>query len=165
MRNRRSIALLSVTLLGIATCLACNNARLVLKVPHDPSAAIDLRAITGSRETQVFREVARPGSLPKAVLDHFVRQGGIAGPGEDFNPMDFPDSRPSQMLVTAAVSQQYCIVSYWQGGMTLRFTTTIFELTDHKAKVIWISNMQGGLNLRDLKEMVESGRMRNTLSL
>ena len=43
------------------------------------------------------------------------------------------------------------------------FETAIFELSDKKAKRIWVSRAQGGFSFRDLKEMVESGRMHNDL--
>jgi hypothetical protein len=68
-----------------------------------------------------------------------------------------------QELVVAAVSEQYCIVSYWQGGITLSFETKIFGLSGGSATLIWVSYSQGGLNFRDLKEMVESGQMHNDL--
>jgi hypothetical protein len=66
--------------------------------------------------------------------------------------------------VAAALSRQYCIVSYWQGGLVVRFETAVFELSDSQALRIWLSKGQGGLNFRDLKQMVESGRMRNDLT-
>ena len=67
------------------------------------------------------------------------------------------------MLSAAAVSKQYCIVSYWHGGIRLTFQTSIFELSDNGARLIWFSRSQGGFNFLDLKEMVESGRMHNDL--
>ena len=86
-------------------------------------------------------------------------------PGQPFNTTDIDNLNelPNQQLVVAAVSDQYCIVSYWQGGITLSFETKIFELSGGNAKLIWVSYSQGGLNFQDLKEMVESGRMHNDL--
>jgi hypothetical protein len=94
------------------------------------------------------------------VLDQF---GGMADPGQPFNSTDIGNELPMQQLVVAAVSDQYCIVSYWHGGITVSFQTEIFELSGGSATLIWLSVGQGGLNFRDLKEMVESGRMHNDL--
>jgi hypothetical protein len=164
MKDRRPTAPLLLILLGIIICLGCNRAKPDPKNQVDAGTPINLSAIIGSSQVQMFREVQRPSLLPTSVIDYFNQSNGIAGPGEDFNPTDVIDSRvPSQMLVTAAASKQYCIVSYWQGGFTVRFETVIFDLSDGKAKIIWVSHQQGGLNFRDLKEMVESGRMHNDL--
>ena len=124
-------------------------------------ATINLSAVTRSNQTQTFREVTRASLLPKAVLDQF---GGMADPGRPFNTTDVVDPRlPRQELMVAAVSEQYCIVSYWQGGITLSFETKIFDLSQGRATLVWASYSQGGLYFRDLKEMVESGRMHNDL--
>jgi hypothetical protein len=66
-------------------------------------------------------------------------------------------------LIVAAVSQHYCALSYWQGGIALTFNTKVFDLSDGHAGLIWHSQGQGGFYLEDLKEMIESGRMRNDL--
>ncbi len=164
MRNRRPTAPFLLILLGIVVCLGCKKAKPDSKNLVDTGTPINLSAIVGSNQVQMFSEAKRPGLLPRPVVDYFNQSDGIAGPGEDFNLGDFIDSRvPSRMFVTAAVSRQYCIVSYWQGGFTVRFQTDIFELSDSKAKLIWVSDQQGGFNFRDLKEMVESGRMHNDL--
>ena len=86
--------------------------------------------------------------------------GGIADPKQPFNKTDVVDPKlPMRQLVVAAVSEKYCVVTYWQGGIALYFRTDIFELSDRKAKRIWVSQGQGGFTFHDLKEMVESGRM------
>ena len=110
----------------------------------------------------MFSEVKQASLLPKAVLDQF--EGGIADRGQPFNATDvIHRNLPNSMFVAAAVSKQYCIVSYWHGGISLMFRTSIFELSDDRARLIWLSYSQGGSNFRDLKEMVESGRMHNDL--
>jgi hypothetical protein len=163
-RDQRSTATLLLVLLGIIVGLGCKKAKPDPKNQADAGTPIDLSAIVGPNQVQMFSEVKRPGLLPKPVVDYFNQSDGIAGPGEDFNLGDVTDGRvPSRMLVTAAVSKQYCIVSYWQGGFKIRFQTDIFELSDGKAEVIWVSDQQGGFNFRDLKKMVESGRMHNDL--
>lgn len=63
-----------------------------------------------------------------------------------------------RQLIVAAVSEKYCIVSYWGGGFTFGLKTTIFELSDGKVKRKWVSP-GGGLNFRDLKNTMESGRI------
>jgi len=60
-----------------------------------------------------------------------------------------------QQLIVAAVSEKYCIVIYWRGGLVLRLETTVFEVS---VKRKWVSN-GGGLNFRDLKNTIESGRI------
>ena len=91
--------------------------------------------------------------------------GAIAESSQPFNKTDVVYANlPMRQLVVAAVSEKYCIVSYWQGGRALYLKTEIFELSDGKAKRIWVSQGQGGLTFRDLKEMIESGRMHNDLA-
>ncbi|MFY9560677.1 MAG: hypothetical protein WAQ52_10625 [Terriglobales bacterium] len=158
----RITAALSLVSLGISACLACKHAS---PAPNNPieeeTATINLSVVTNSNQTQTFKEVKRASLLPKAVLDQF---GGMADPGQPFNTTDLVDpGLPMRQLIVAAVSKQYCIVSYWQGGISLSFKTTIFELSGENARIIWVSDSQGGLNFRDLKEMVESGRMHNDL--
>ena len=148
--------------LSVSASVGCKNAKPATRNSIDTGVAtINLSAITKSNQTQTFREVTRASLLPKAVLDQF---GGIADPGTPFNPTDVVDPKLSmQQLVVAAVSERYCIVSFWQGGITLFFETKIFELSGGSATLVWVSYSQGGLNFRDLKEMVESGRMHNDL--
>jgi hypothetical protein len=141
--------------------VGCKNAKSATKNSMDTGvASINLSAVTKSNQIQTFREVTRASLLPKAVLDQF---GGMADRGQRFNSTDIGNELPMQQLVVAAVSEQYCIVSYWQGGYALSFETKILELSGGSATLIWVSHSQGGLNFRDLKEMVESGRMHNDL--
>jgi hypothetical protein len=120
-----------------------------------------LTAVTSFNEAPVFREVNRANQLPKAVL---VELGGIADPKQQFNKTDFVDPKlPMRQLIVAAVSERYCIVTYWQGGRALYLRTDMFDLSDGKAKLIWVSQGQGGFPFHDLKEMVDSGRMHNDL--
>jgi len=160
MANRTAALLL--TALSFSASGGCKNAKPATKNSIETGVAtFNLSAVTKSNQTQTFREVTRASLLPKAVLDQF---GGMADPGQPFNTTDVVDpGLPMQELVVAAVSEQYCIVSYWQGGITFSFETKIFELSGESARLIWISHSQGGLNFRDLKEMVESGRMHNDL--
>ncbi len=155
-------AALLLIALSFSASVSCKSAKPTTKnSTATGTATINLSAVTKSNQTQTFREVTRASLLPKAVLDQF---GGMADPGQPFNTTDVVDPKLSmQELVVAAVSEQYCIVSYWQGGITLSFETKIFELSGGSAKLIWVSYSQGGLNFRDLKEMVESGRMHNDL--
>ena len=157
---RKAISLMS---LGVSACLACNHAGPAPKNPiEERTAAINLSAVTNSNQTQIFKEVTRASLLPQAVLDQF---GGMADPGQPFNATDVVHPKlPMRQLVAAAVSKQYCIVTYWQGGISLSFKTTIFELSGRSARIVWVSVSQGGFNFRDLKEMVESGRMHNDLT-
>jgi len=150
-------------LLAVFACVACSNK--TNPAPKNSiekgTATISLIAITNSNQTQTFNEVRRASLLPKAVLDQF---GGVADPGQPFNYTDDIDPKlPMRQLIVAAVSKEYCIISYWQGGDWLEFKTTIVEWSGGSARVIWVSVSQGGFNFRDLKEMVESGRMHNDL--
>ena len=156
---QQSSVILLVILFGL---ISCHKQPQTNNSGQEGLLSFNLSAITGSAQSQMFSEVKRASLLPKAVLDHF--EDGIADPGQSFNSTDVTDPNlPSNLLVVAAVSKQYCIATYWQGGMFLKFQTSIFELSDGKAKLIWLSHSQGGLNFRDLKEMVESGRMHNDL--
>lgn len=146
--------------LTIAVCAGCSH-HADHPTPQEEGVPINITSITGINQTQNFTEVKHVDSLPKPVL---ARLGGIADPGQPFNLMDYSDGKmPSQQLVAAALSKQYCIVSYWQGGFTVRFETSVFELSGRQAKLVWLSEQQGGLNFRDLKAMIESGRMHNDL--
>jgi hypothetical protein len=156
------IGALSMVLLLVLPCPACKARKGVPKVIHaEDKATINLKSITGINESQVFEEVRRVNLLPKEALDQI---GGMADPGQPFNKTDFVNSNlPMRQLIVAGVSKKYCILSYWQGGIALYFRTDIFELSDRKAKRIWVSQGQGGFTFHDLKEMVESGRMHNDL--
>ena len=146
-----------------AICVSCTEPPPQLELKEN-IAPINLSAITGSEQTQVFHEVTRVNNLPKKVQE--ALQGGIADPGQHFNGGDAINRAfPMRSLIVAAVSEKYCVVSYWKGGMDPgpRFQTVIFELSEPKVRPIWLSRAQGGFNFRDLKEMVESGRMRNDL--
>jgi hypothetical protein len=146
----------------VLPCAACKARKGVPKdIQAESKATINLKSITGINESQVFEEVRRVSLLPKVALDQI---GGMADPGQPFNKTDFVDSDlPMQQLIVAGVSKKYCIVSYWQGGRALFVKTSVFELTDGSAKIIWVSSSQAGFNIRELKEMIESGRMHNDL--
>ncbi len=161
-RSQKKIPL--ILLLGVSAYVGCSNK--AIPAPknsiQEGAATISLFAITNSNQSQTFNEVRQASLLPKGVLEQF---GGLADPGQPFNNTDDIDPKlPQRQLIVAAVSKQYCIISYWEGGFALTFKTTIFELSGGSARVIWVSISQGGLNFRDLKEMVESGRMHNDLS-
>ena len=90
---------------------------------------------------------------------------GLADAGQPFNATDDVNpGLPMRSLVVAGLSQHYCALSYWQGGMAMTFKTSIFELSDGAARPVWVSVAQGGFNLQDLKGEIESGRMHNDLS-
>jgi hypothetical protein len=156
----RTKAFLFLIVLGLG---CARNAELPARVAEQKTTAtINLSAITGTSDIELFHEVTRAGMLPGSVL---AELGGIADPGGPFNSTDAMDRRlPRRQMVAAAVSERHCIVSYIQGGFTVTFKTSIFELSRDKARTIWISTSQGGLNFLDLKKMVESGRMRNDLA-
>jgi hypothetical protein len=153
----------AILLIILGTCLACNRDCAASDRDFNAqSATINLSAITNSGQLQLFHEVTRRNQLPKALL---VELGAIAESSQPFNKTDVVYANlPMRQLVVAAVSEKYCIVSYWQGGRALYLKTEIFELSDGKAKRIWVSQGQGGLTFRDLKEMIESGRMHNDLA-
>ena len=158
------ITLTLATVLAVAAIfLSCTKPPPPLEL-RENIAPINLSAITGSTQAQVFHEVTRANLLPKEVLG--ALEGGIAVPGQPFNAGDDVDpAMPFRSLIVAAVSEKYCILSYWRGGVDPgpRFQTVIFELSEPKARPIWLSRAQGGFNFLDLKEMVESGRMHNDL--
>ena len=154
----RTLSFCSILL--IVACLAsCGRRSKENAVSQQGPISFNLSAITGSNQPQMFSEVKDASVLPKAVLDQFP--GGMASPGQPFDTTDIHTGRPHRMLAAAAISRQYCIVSYWHGGIAFTFQTAIFELSDGKARLIWYSPQQGGFNFLDLKKMVESGRMRN----
>jgi len=159
----RIIGALSMVFLLVLPCAACKARKGAPKdTQAEGKATINLKSITGINESQMFEEVRRVSLLPKAVRDQV---GGMADSDQPFNKTDFVvDSRlPMRQLIVAGVSKKYCIVSYWQGGRALFVKTSIFELTDGSAKIIWVSSSKAGFNIRELKELVESGRMNNDL--
>jgi hypothetical protein len=151
----RAVTVLLLFIAGI--CLACNYRNAPPKNPtEEGTATINLSAVTNSSLTEVFHEVKQSSRLPNAVLE---KLGGIADPGQPFNATDVVDTKlPMRRLVVAAISEKYCIVTYWKGGIALGLKTSIFELSAGRVKRIWVS-AGGGLNFRDLKETVESGRL------
>lgn len=139
----KATAALLLIALSFSAAVGCQNARPSPKNSiHTDVADINLSAVTKSNQTQTFSAVERASHLPKAVVEQF---GGMADLGQRFNTTDIVDLNelPNQQLVVAAVSDQYCIVSYWQGGITLSFETKIFELSGGSAKLIWVSYSQG----------------------
>jgi hypothetical protein len=160
---RRSATFEAILLITLGTCVACNRGSAAPKRGfNEQSATINLIAITHSSQRQLFHEVAGRNQLPKAVR---VELGVIADRNQPFNKTDVVYTNlPMRQLLVAAVSEKYCIVSYWQGGRALYLKTEIFELSDGKAKRIWLSKGQGGLTFRDLKDMIESGHMHNDLA-
>lgn len=150
----------SFLICSVLLCVGCSH-HADHATPQEEGVPINISSITGINQTQNFTEVKHVDLLPKAVL---AQLGGIADPGQPFNKTDVVDSKlPSRQLVTAALSTQYCFVSYWSGGVAMYFETAVFHLSDRGAKVIWLSSGQGGLNFRDLKAMIESGHMHNDL--
>jgi hypothetical protein len=160
----------AATLILVSLVLsACNR-----DVPTDihqvrkTEVIISLRAL-GINRSETFKEV-RANALPKAVLAEFRdfhvsgTVEGIADAGQPFNATDVVDpGLPMRSLVVAGLSQHYCALSYWEGGIAMMFKTSIFELSDGAARLVWVSVGQGGFNLQDLKEEIESGRMHNEL--
>jgi len=161
MRQFKTFAAFPLIVLGIF--LACDRRNTTPKnAAPSNTETINLSPVIHSGQTQVFREVKQVTLLPGSVLDQL---GAIADPARPFNATDVVDRKlPMQQLVVAAVSEKYCIVSYWRGGIVLALRTNIFQLSEGKAKLILVSNGQGGLNFRDLKDMVESGRIDNDMS-
>jgi hypothetical protein len=150
-------AVTAFLLIIVGICLACNYRNAPPKNPtEDGTATINLSAVTNSSHTEVFHEVKQSSRLPNAVLD---KLGGIADPGQPYNATDVVDTKLSmRQLIVAAVSEKYCIVTYWKGGIALGLETSVFELSAGRVNRIWVS-AGGGLNFRDLKETVESGRL------
>jgi hypothetical protein len=144
----------------MAVLLSCERRPIVESPSQNAAVWFDMRFITGSGQRELFRP-ATVKSLPQSVIDHF--SPGLADRGEDFNTTDVVDGRPRSRVLAAAVSDRHCIVTYWHGGLALTMETAIYELKNADAKLIWRSDSQGGLNFRDLKAMVESGRLRNVL--
>jgi hypothetical protein len=158
--------------------LACNrDVRTDVHQVQKTEVIISLRAL-GINRGETFKEV-RANRLPESVLAELrgfmpperARElhvsgtvEGIADAGQPFNATDDVDPRlPMRSLVVAGLSQHYCALSYWEGGIAMMFKTSIFELSDGAARLVWVSVGQGGFNLHDLKEEIESGRMHNEL--
>ena len=154
----RAIAALLLIIVGI--CLACNYREAPQAPPKNPTeertATINLSAVTNSGQTEVFHEVMQASQLPSAVLD---KLRGVADPGQPFNCTCTRDPKlPMARLVVAAVSEKYCIVTYYSGTIMCGMKTSIFELSEGRVKRRWVSG-GGGFNFLDLKETVELGRM------
>src|SRR5580765_596324 len=136
-RLRLLILRFAATLILLSLSLsACKRA-----VPADLHQArktevtINLRPL-GINRSEKFKEV-RANALPKAVLD---QMDGVADAGEPFNATDVIDPGiPRNSLIVAAVSEHYCALTYWQGGIALTFNTMVFELSDGSARPIWHS--------------------------
>src|SRR5215472_9114085 len=119
----------ALLLIVILIFLACKNRNAPPKNPtEEGTATINLSAVTNSSQTEVFHEVKQASLLPSAVLEAF---GGMADPGQPFNASDDVDPNlPMQQLIVAAVSENYCIVSYAHGGIALELLdTSIFKLS------------------------------------
>jgi hypothetical protein len=122
---------------------------------------IDLSAI--SRHVVVFHEITRAAAIPKAVINEFG--GGFANPAQRFQSTDPIQDQglPSRRLVVAGVSDRYCIIHYECGGIANSSLVVLFELSESKATVVWVSNTIRVSNLRGLKTVLESTRPQNQL--
>jgi len=155
--NRRLTATLILLPLGLSTCK--QGSPTYLHQARKTEVTINLRPL-GINRSEKFRQV-RANALPKAVLDQME---GVADAGEPFNGTDvIVPGKPRNSLIVAAISEHYCALTYWEGGIAITFNTMVFDLSDGTARPIWHSEGQGGLYLEDLKEMIESGKMRNNL--
>src|SRR5215472_2023234 len=150
--DSRILRLAATLILFSLVLSACNR-----DVPTDihkfgeTEVTISLRAL-GIDRSETFKEV-RTNALPKAVLAALRgfrppelagelhvsgTTEGIADAGQPFNATDIVDPRlPMRSLVVAGLSQHYCALSYWQGGMAMTFKTSIFELSDGAARLVW----------------------------
>jgi len=158
----------AATLTLVSLVLSACNRDVPTHQARKTEVVISLRAL-GINRSETFKEV-RVNALPRAVLaklrDFHVSGAveGIADAGQPFNAGDDVDpGLPMRSLVVAGLSQHYCALSYWEGGIAMMFKTSIFELSDGAARLVWVSVGQGGFNLQDLKEEIESGRMHNEL--
>jgi hypothetical protein len=155
MRSAVGLILISIGLLTCTGHFPTNT-----RSAHETEVTISLRSLAIDH-TETFRAV-HPNQLPRTVLVEL--REGLADAGQPFNATDDVDpGLPMRSLVVAGLSQHYCALSYWEGGIVLTFKTSIFELSDGSARLVWVSRGQGGFNLQDLKEMIESGKMHNDL--
>jgi hypothetical protein len=88
----------------------------------------------------------------------------LAEPGGKFEATDVITNErlPRQRLIFAGLSQKYCIVHYERGGIALSPVVAFFDISNHDAKVLWISNTSSK-TLPDLKVAFESGTLSNDL--
>lgn len=107
-------------LIVLASLISCNNDPQTNTSDEEGPLSFNLSAITGSDQSQMLTEVKRASLLPKTVLHEF--RDGIADRGQPFNKSDvFDPNLPPAQLIAAGVSKQYCIMSYWLGGLALTF--------------------------------------------
>lgn len=148
----RPRAIVALLLIIVGIFLACNYRKAPQTPPKNPTeertATINLSAAINASPTEVFHEAKQASRLPSAVLD---KLRGVADPGQPFNCTCIRDPKlPMAGLVVAAVSEKYCIVTYWSGTIVCGMKTSIFELREGRVKRTWVSG-GGGFNFLDLK--------------
>jgi len=141
------------------------NSAFACRSTHEPQQQVPFQLEQFGLASQVvtFNEVRRIDALPAAVLAQFSE--GLADPGHDFQQTDAIRGRhlPWRRLIVAGVSGRYCIVHYERGGIGLSSLVALFELSDSKANVRWVSNTNRMSNLQELKTTLESSKLQNQL--
>lgn len=123
---------------------------------------IDLSKAGQSGQDVLFNPVYEAKSLPEAVRNEL---GDLAQDKEAFQSTDVTRGQhlPIRRLIFGGVSEKYSIVHYERGGIAHSFLVAIFEISDTKAKIIWVSNSGRLAHLRELKAMLEAGKLANEL--
>ncbi|SRR6266568_5222465 len=125
--------------------------------------SIDLSVLAQPHQIVTFNEVRKVDAIPETVLVQF--QGGLADPGQDFQSTDVIRGRPLPLrrLIIAGASQRYYILHYERGGIGRSWLLALFELSDGKANVRWVSNTGPMTDLREVKTALESSKNTNEL--
>jgi hypothetical protein len=94
------------------------------------------------QDSSRFHEVHSAKDLPPAVVALCADdKGGIADPGQNWNPADATTdpSLPWKRLIWAAIGGDYCVVHYERGGIDHSFQILVAKLSNGaaKPKVIW----------------------------
>lgn len=163
MEPTSSLAITAGLLRAFAWCtLVFVSGCLGTKKPQQ-QVSFDLSRLAQPHQIVTFNEVRNVGTIPEAVLIQF--QGGLADPGQEFQSTDVIRGRPLPLrrLIVAGASQRYYVVHYERGGIGRSWLLALFELSDGKASVRWVSNTGRMSDLQELKTVLESRQLSNEL--
>lgn len=92
-----------------------------------------------------FAVVKTVQAIPQSVLSRLVGKtayDGMTDPGKPFNMGCIAlASLPFRRLIFAAVSAEYCIVHYEQGGFVYGRMASLYRLTGGQASLLWLASL------------------------
>jgi hypothetical protein len=120
------------------------------------------------QDTSRFHEIRTAAEIPSLVFSLCAdRQGRLAEPGEKWQVTDLvtDSTLPTKRLIWAAISAEYYVVHYEQGGRGHSYHILIatFKQGDTMANVVWRGVGDKLLNFNAFLDALQSNRLDDRL--